>query len=78
MGVVESLWKGVSQVNLGKVGSCSRIKDENRRLTLGEDEVRRIWSDYFEDLYIDTQEEVAIYMCGFNGVQRGNYFGGGS
>ena len=25
---------------------------------------------------IDPQEQVAIHMCGFDGIQRGNYFGG--
>ena len=45
---------------------------------LGEDEVRRIWKDHFENLYnIDTQEQVAVHMCGFDSVQRGNCFGGG-
>ena len=30
----------------------------------------------FKDLYnVDTQEEVGVYMCGYDGVQRGNYFG---
>ena len=24
---------------------------------------------------IDTQENVAVHMCGFDGVRRGNYFG---
>ena len=38
----------------------------------------RVWKEYFEDLYnMDTQEQVAIPMCGFNGIQGGNYFGGG-
>ena len=41
----------------GKVESCSRIKDGNVRLAQGEDEVRRTWNEYFEDLYnIDTQK----------------------
>ena len=31
---------------------CNRIKDGNGRLALGEDEVRKIWKDYFEHLYI--------------------------
>ena len=32
--------------------------------------------EYFQDLYnIDTQEEVAIHMCGIDGIRRGNYFG---
>ena len=25
---------------------------------------------------IDTQEEDAVHMCGFDGIWRGNYFGG--
>ena len=40
-----------------KEESFSRIKDGNRRLELGEEEVRRISKVYFEDLYnIETQE----------------------
>ena len=38
--------------------------------------MQRIWKEYFEDLYnIDTQEQVAVHMCGFDKVLRGNYFG---
>ena len=38
--------------------------------------MRKIWKDYFEDLYnIDTQEQVAVHMCGFDGIRRSNYFG---
>ena len=49
------------------------------RLVQGKDEVRRILKEYFEDLYyIDTQEEVTVHMCGFDGIGRGNYFGGDS
>ena len=36
-------WKEVSNAKEGKVESYSRIKDGNRRLAHGEDEVRRIW-----------------------------------
>ena len=40
---------------------------------------RKIWEEYFEDLYnIDTQEDVTVHMCGFDGIRRGNYFGGES
>ena len=54
---------------------CSRMNDRNGRLALGKDEVRRIWKEYFEDLYnIDTQDQGTIHMCGFDGVQLGNYF----
>ena len=43
----------------GKVESYSRIKDVRERLAQGEDEVRKIWKEYFEDLYnVDTQEQV--------------------
>ena len=56
-------------MNRGKVESCSKLKDGNGSLVLEEHEVRRIWKDYFEDLFnIDTQEQVAAHICGFNGV----------
>ena len=46
-------------------------------MVLEEDEVRRIWREYYEDLYnIDTQEQVAVHMCGFDEIRRGTYFGG--
>ena len=38
----ELFWKEVSKVNDEKVERCSRIKDENGRLALGEDDERRI------------------------------------
>ena len=39
--------------------------------------MRKIWKEYFEDMYnIDSQEEVAVHMCGFDAIRRGNYFGG--
>ena len=38
---------------------------------------RIIWKEFFEDLYnIDTQVQVAVQMCGFDGVRRSNYFEG--
>ena len=70
-------WMEVSNVKRGKVENCSRIKDGNGRLAQGEIEVQRIWKEYFEDLYnIDTQEQVAVHMCDFDRVWRGNYLGG--
>ena len=39
--------------------------------------MRRVWKKYFKDLYnVDTQEEVGVHMCGYDGIRRGNYFGG--
>ena len=62
-------WKEVSKANGRRVGSCSRIKDGNWRLTVEEVKVRRIWKDYFEDVYnLDTQEQVAVHICYFDGV----------
>ena len=53
------------------------IKDGNWRLVLEVAEIRRIWKEYYKNLHnIDTQEQVAVYMCGFDGVRSGNYFGG--
>ena len=57
-------------MNGGKVKSWSRIKERDWRLALGEDKVQKNWKDHFED----RQEQVAIHVCGFDGVQRGNYF----
>ena len=57
--------------------NCSRIKDVTKRLAQVEEEVRRIWKEYFEDLYnVDTQDQVAVHMCDFDGIRKGNYFGG--
>ena len=36
-------WKKVSNAKGGKVESCSRVRDGNRRLAQGEDKVRGIW-----------------------------------
>ena len=45
-------------------------------MALGEIKVRRTWKEYFEDLYNkDTQEQVAVHMCGFDEVRKGNYLG---
>ena len=69
-------WKEVSKANGGKVENSNRIKDGNGRLVLEEAEVQMIWKEYYEDLYnIDTYEQVAVHMCGFDGVRSGNYFG---
>ena len=68
-------WKEVSNEKGEKVENCSRVKDGNGRLAQGEDEARKNWKEYFEDQYdIDTQEEVPVHMCGFDGIQRVNYF----
>ena len=72
-------WKEVRDAKGGKVEICNRVKDGNGRLAQGEEEMRKIWKDYFEDLYnIDIQEDVAVHMCSFDGIRRGNYFGGES
>ena len=47
----------MGEVSGRKVEIHIRIKDRNRSQVMEEDEVRRFWKDYFEDLYnIDTQE----------------------
>ena len=63
-------------MNGRKVGNSSRIKDGYGRLALGKYELQRVWKDYF--YYIETQEQVAVHMCNFDGVQRSKYFGGNS
>ena len=72
-------WKEVSNAKGGKAESCSRVKGGNGRLAQGEDEARKIWKEYLEDLYnIDTQKEVAVHMYVFDGIRSGNYFRGES
>ena len=45
----------------------SRIKDRSGKFARGENKVQRIWKYYFEELYnINTQEQVAVHMCGFD------------
>ena len=70
-------WKEVSNAKGGNVKSCSKMKDENGRLALGEEEIQRISKAYFEDMYnVDTQEQVEVHRCGFDGIWRGKYFKG--
>ena len=43
----------------------------------GKIEARRIWKTCFEDLYnIDTQEQLAVHICGFDEVRTASYLGG--
>ena len=58
-------WKEVSIVKRGKVESCSRIKNENGRLALGEDEVRRIWKVYFKSIYRDRLQFICVPLVRF-------------
>ena len=51
--------------------SCTRVKNGNRRLAWGENEVQRIWEDYFRNLHnIDTQEKVAVHIFGFEPIGK--------
>ena len=43
-------WKELSKVNGRKARNCSRIENVNWRLSLGKDEVRRIWNNYLKNL----------------------------
>ena len=60
---------------MGKGGQLHKIKDGNWRLALGEGEVQSVLRIYIIWI-MDTQEQVAVHMCGFDGFQRGNYFRG--
>ena len=47
----------VSKTKGGNVENFNIIKDGNGRLTLEEADVRRIWKEYYENLYnIDTTD----------------------
>ena len=48
------------------------MQEGNERLALGENEVRKISKDYVEDIYnIDTQGQVVVHICVFDGVKKG-------
>ena len=67
-------WKEVSNI---KEEDCNRMKNGNGRLAQGDNEVQKIWKEYFEDLYnIDTEEQVSVHLSGFDGIWSGNYFRG--
>ena len=69
--------KELSKANGGKEENANRIKAVNGRLAQEEAEMRRIWKEYYEDLYnIDPRKQVAVHICGFDGVRRSNCFGG--
>ena len=68
--------KEVSKSNVGKLDSCTKIKEGKGRLALGGVQVRRIWKYYFEDLYnVDNQEQVAVHMSCFEDVWIEKHFG---
>ena len=46
-------------MNGGEVESCSIIKRRNKRLTVGEDDMRNTWKEYFADLYnVDMEKKI--------------------
>ena len=60
-------------MNGGEIESSSRIKNGNWSLPVGENEEKRSWRDYLENLCDSkTQEQIVVHMCGFGGRQRGN------
>ena len=61
--------------NRGKVESYRRIKGVNGRLVLGEEELRRIWKDYFDDLY-NTDKRRLQSTNVISMAFRRNYLGG--
>ena len=66
--------KEVSKVNGGNVKSCSRIKDGNGRLAMGRMKYERSGRIILRNYITDTQKPVAVHVCGFDGIQRCNYF----
>ena len=66
-------------IRLGsEVESCSRIKDGNGRLAQGGVKHEGFGRSILKIYIYDTQEHVAVHMCGFDGIWRGNYFRGES
>ena len=52
--------------------SPNRVGDGSGNLVMEEAEMRRIWKEYYEDLYgMVAQERVAVHECGFDGEPIG-------
>ena len=50
-----------------------RIKDGSRWLAMGEDNVRKTYKEYFENLFnVDTEEKDTVNICGILKVQEGD------
>ena len=65
-------WKKVSKVNGERWESCSRIKNGNGRLALGEDELARVILRIFI-IPKGRMQSTSVALMLFGG---GNYFGG--
>ena len=51
------------KISGGKVESCSRIKDRNGRVVVGENKIRSTLKEYPEDLYnMDTEDLGVVHM----------------
>ena len=62
MEIGKSFGRDLSNAEEGKVENSSRVKNGNGRLARGEDELRRIWKENFEDLHnIGTLEQVLFH-----------------
>ena len=65
-----------------ELSKVSEVKGESLQQSKGwewEVGTLRLRCEGFEKtiLYnVDTQEEVGVHVCGYNGVRRGNYFEG--
>src|SRR5678815_3272518 len=52
------------------------IRDRLRIMNRDEMDVRGVWKKHFENLYnINSNEEVIVNVCGFDGTRRKRYFG---
>ena len=74
----ELYWKEVSKVDSERAENCNRIKDKNGTLAVGENDTRKTWKGYFEDVHdVDTGKRAkSIYVVLM--VLEDNNFGGGN
>ena len=59
-----------------KLNHYSRLKDGIGRMVVGDNDVRKILKEYFEDLYnVATEVRVTLNIYGSDRVKMSNYFG---
>ena len=69
-------WKEVKKARNSERNSCVSVKDGSGRALSGEEEVKKRWKEYFEQLYnVDIGARAKVNLFGFEGVSRSMYRG---
>src|SRR5678816_1679135 len=69
-------WKEARKVKNENKGNLLRIMNRDGAFVTDEMDVRGVWKEHFENLHnINSNDEVIVNVCGFDGARRNRYFG---